>query len=61
MLAGVATGIFSSYEDSAAKCVRKAIEIQPNPQNRDIYNKGFEYYRQIHDALAPVYQRLASS
>ncbi len=60
MLAGVATGIFCSYEDSIAKCVHKLGSINPNPDNKEIYNNGFNLYRQIHDAMAPVYRKMAS-
>ncbi|MHC1758982.1 MAG: xylulokinase [Negativicutes bacterium] len=59
MLAGVATGIFSSFEDSVKKCVRSDAEIYPDPGNKEIYERGFSLYKEIHDALAPLYKKMA--
>lgn len=59
MLAGVASGIFSSFEDSVRICVRLSGDpILPDDAKKEIYNKGFETYRKIHDALAPVYHEM---
>ena len=61
MLAGVASGVFGSYKDSVEKCVHKDLEITPNPQNREVYERGFKLYKKIHDALAPVYKEMVNS
>jgi sugar (pentulose or hexulose) kinase len=61
MLAGVASGVFASYEESVKKCVQKDLEITPDPQNREVYERGFKIYKKIHDALAPVYKEMADS
>ena len=61
MLAGVASGVFSSYEDSVEKCVHKDINITPDPHNRNVYERGFRLYKKIHDALAPIYKEMANS
>ena len=58
MLAGVAIGVFSSFEDSVKKCVKPERQIEPNPQNHKIYQKGFKTYKEIHDALAPIYKNM---
>lgn len=55
MLAGVATGVFSSAEDAAQKCVKRADITTPNKENTEKYRKVFEEYKKIHDALAPIY------
>ena len=55
MLAGVATGVFSSVEDAAQKCVKRADITTPNKENTEKYRKVFEEYKKIHDALAPIY------
>ncbi|MPN44023.1 hypothetical protein SDC9_191584 [bioreactor metagenome] len=60
MLAGVASGVFASFEDSVASCVKQESVILPVPEHRAIYTRGFRVYRQIHDALAPVYKTIAS-
>ncbi len=59
MLAGVATGIFSSFEDSIEKCIETEKIIKPNFENNKKYEKGFLIYKMIHDALAPVYKELS--
>lgn len=55
MLAGVATGVFSSFEESVEKCVRPDRVYCPNLKNTEIYERYFTRYRAIHDALAPIY------
>ncbi len=55
MLAGVATGVFDSLEDSVRKCVRVRGTVKPNPERHAIYLERFAIYKKIHDALAPVY------
>lgn len=55
MLAGVAVGVFADCADAVRKCVRKTGEVAPDPVNTERYAKMFETYRQIHDALAPIY------
>lgn len=59
MLAGVATGVFDSFEDSVAKCVHKESEVKPDPETGPIYERGFTFYKQIHDAMAPIYREMA--
>lgn len=55
MLAGVAVGAFSSFEDSVDKCVKIERTLTPDAASVEIYEEGFEKYRAIHDALAPIY------
>ena len=55
MLAGVAFGVFSSFEDSVEKCVHIAGSVRPNKQAVDIYSRGFKFYQQFIEALDPVY------
>ncbi len=55
MLAGVATGVFSSAEDAAQKCVKREDITTPNKENTEKYRKVFEEYKKIHDALASIY------
>ena len=58
MLAGVAIGMFDSYEDSVKKCVKVTDEVIPNPENFATYEKGFELYREIQRAMAPIYKKM---
>ena len=60
MLAGVATGVFASFEESVEKCVKRKGETHPGPAAQTIYAQGFDIYKRIHDALAPVYRTIAA-
>lgn len=55
MLAGVAIGIFSTFEEAAKTCSRIKSVTKPNGQHHAAYEKQFAVYKQIRDALAPVY------
>lgn len=55
MLAGVATGVFSSHHDAVGKCVRTSNEIIPNREAVDFYEQQFGLYKRIQAALAPIY------
>ena len=57
MLAGVACGMFESYGDSVAKCVRVSGEVTPVPENVEIYERGFRRYLDIQKALQEIYSR----
>jgi xylulokinase len=56
MLAGVATGVFASFQDSVDACVRAGETLRPSPEAHAIYAEKFLKYKRIHDALAPVYR-----
>ena len=58
MLAGVATGIFSSYEDSVNRCSRMGEMVYPNEANREVYEKNFAIYAKIAEALKDIYHLL---
>lgn len=55
MLAGVAVGVFENPKDAVQKCVKFTSETKPNPENHKKYQKIFEEYKKIHDAMAPIY------
>ncbi len=57
MLAGVAMGVFDSFEKAAETCVKSDKIVTPNLENTEKYQKIFEEYKAIHDALAPIYQK----
>lgn len=56
MLAGIAVGIFADAKDAVARCIKETDTVYPNPENTEKYRKIFEIYKQIHDALAPIYR-----
>ena len=57
MLAGIAAGVFKDCEDALARCNAKVAETLPNADNHKKYMAIFDEYKQVHDALAPIYQR----
>ncbi len=56
MLCGIATGVFKSPSDAVEKCVKVEKIVTPNSENTEKYEKIFEKYKKIHDALAPIYR-----
>ena len=56
MLAGIAIGIFKDARAAVACCIKETDTVYPNPENTEKYRKIFEIYKQIHDALAPIYR-----
>ena len=61
MLAGVGIGTFSNFEKTADQCIKLEKVIKPNYDNHKKYEKLFLLYKEIHDGLAPVYQKLATT
>lgn len=59
MLAGIAVGIFADAEDAVNKCVKFKDVTEPNPENTAKYAELYKTYKQVHDALAPIYQAKA--
>ena len=55
MLAGVACGVFSDFDEAAGKCTRILSRTEPDPETHAFYQKQYEVYARIHDALAPIY------
>ena len=55
MLAGVAMGVFATYEKAVNACVKVESVTTPVSEHTKQYEKLFEQYVAIHDALAPIY------
>lgn len=58
MLAGVATGMFDGFENALEKCTEIVSITEPNIENTKRYAEIFNTYKEIHDALAPIYARI---
>lgn len=58
MLAAVAMGAFSSLEDALHRCIKTVSVTKPNEANTIVYTEIFPLYKQIHDALAPIYHQM---
>ncbi len=61
LLAGTGIGVFPDVKDAVAKCLRVDRMIEPDPAAAAQYDSLYGTYRQIHDALAPVYRSAATS
>ena len=57
MLAGVVSGMFSSFEESVDKCVVVSDSVQPIEENVRVYEKGFRQYRDITKSLSEIYHK----
>jgi len=57
LLAGTGIGIFADVKDAVSKCLHVDRTIRPDPAAAQEYDRLFVRYRQIHDALAPVYSQ----
>ncbi|MCI6288784.1 MAG: hypothetical protein MR727_08635, partial [Lentisphaeria bacterium] len=60
LLAGTGAGFFADPRDAVRKCLKTDRELRPDPDKAARYRKLFRQYRDIHDALAPVYAKYAS-
>lgn len=56
MLAGVAMGVFSSPQEAVKACIKEESVTVPIAENTKEYEKIFEEYVAVHDALAYIYQ-----
>lgn len=55
MLAGVAVGVFDSFEQAVSVCNETVSETKPNMENHEKYAEIFKTYKKVHDVLAPLY------
>ncbi len=51
ILAGVGTGVYSGFEDAAAKTVRITRAHEPDLSKREVYDKGYKIYRKLYENL----------
>ena len=56
MLAGVAVGVFDTYEEAVRVCIKEENITTPIPENTEKYEKLFQEYVLVHDALEPIYR-----
>ena len=59
MCAGVAAGVFDSFEDASDRMVDIAYTAQPDPGKAALYDKKYDRYKQIIKALDPVWDLYA--
>ena len=56
LLAGTGIGVFKDVKEAVAKCLHVDRTIKPDPKAAAEYDRLYCCYKQIHDALAPVYK-----
>jgi xylulokinase len=59
ILAGVGTGVFSSFEEVAEKHIRVNKIYEPIDKNHDLYEKLFEIYEEIYRSTLGCFDKLA--
>ena len=57
MLAGVACGMYASYDEAVALTVRETASYKPNPDNREIYDQAYQTYRDLYMDLKDLMNR----
>jgi len=55
ILAGKATGLFSSIEDAVENMVKVKNVVNPNQENQHVYEKGYENYKKLFDDLKSMF------
>ena len=58
ILAGVATGVYASYDEALKELVKIKAVYSPRPEIHRIYQRQHEIYKQLVTALAPINQSL---
>ncbi len=58
ILAGVATGVYPSFEEPQARFVRPAARYEPDLATADRYDELYDVYREVYPAVAPITHRL---
>ena len=58
MLAGVAAGVFADFRAAVKACGKVEDVTRPNTENTERYAALYPTYRQIHDALEPIYRQM---
>lgn len=58
MLAGVATGVYSSLDEAVRTLIREQDHYEPRREMVQRYNERFELYRQLYPALKEINHRL---
>ena len=59
LLAGVGIGLFPDERSAVEQCVKAETQLDPDPDAVRAYDRLFDIYRQIHDALENVYRDVA--
>lgn len=61
LLAGVATGVYQSFEDAVDTTVQVTRTHAPNPDPKPAYDEAFEAYLNVYNCLKPMMQKGSNS
>ncbi len=51
ILAGVGVGVYKDYEEAVSLTVRETRSHEPNPLNKETYDKTYRTYRELYESL----------
>ena len=57
MLAGVGIGMYPNFEEAVERTVVLKRSHEPNPDNKEVYDRNYETYLQLYDHLKDVMDR----
>ena len=60
MLAGCATGVYSSLEEAAAQLIKVRKTFYPRPDRAKHYQRQLTIYADLYTALRPIYEAMAA-
>ncbi|MEW6238703.1 MAG: FGGY-family carbohydrate kinase [Candidatus Omnitrophota bacterium] len=58
ILAGSATGVYSSVKEAAQQLARTGKTFEPQPENAKLYNERFEWYKEIYPRLKDIFHKM---
>ncbi len=58
ILAGKAVGLFASVESACESMVDIVARYEPNPVNREVYDKGYAVYKKLQTDCAGLFDML---
>lgn len=58
MAAGIGAGIYADYQEAAARTVRITKTVVPSPESGAVYEKKYQAYRLVNDAMAGIWSKL---
>ena len=57
ILAGVGVGFYKDYEEAVSMTVKETRRHEPNPENKEVYNKTYRTYRDLYESLKDMMVR----
>ena len=52
LLAGVGVGLYKDYDEAVSITVKETRRHEPNPENKEVYDKTYETYLELYKSLA---------